>query len=62
MQIWSKLEHLADMVVSLRAHLGRAIEYDDAAEIRRLRAELAFAAKQRRDALTDLNHQIALCA
>ena len=62
MPIWNKLEHLAGMVVSLRRHLSRAIEYDDEAEMCRLRAELAFVAKQRRDTLSELNRQIALCA
>ena len=62
MLTWNKLEQLAGMVVSLRRHLGRAIEYNDEAEIRCLRAELAFVAKQRRDALSDLNRQISLCA
>ena len=62
MVTWYKLEHLAGMVVSLRIHLNRAIGYGDEGEIRRLRAELAFIAKQRRDALTKLNDQIALYA
>ena len=62
MLTWNTLEQLPGIVVSLRRHLGRATEYNDQAEIRRLRAELAFVAKQRRDALSDLNRQIALCA
>jgi hypothetical protein len=62
MLTWNKLEHLAGMVVSLRTHLNRAIGYGDEAEIRRLRAELAFIAKQRRVALADLNRQFALYA
>jgi hypothetical protein len=62
MQTWSKLEHLAGVLMSLRAHLGRAIGYGDEAEIRRLRAELAFVAKQRREALSNLYRQIALYA
>lgn len=60
MQIWSKLEYLVAAAGRLREHLCRATGYGDEDEIRRLRAELAFIAKQRRDAVSDLNDQIAL--
>jgi hypothetical protein len=62
MQAWSELERVVTSAAMLREHLYRAIGYGDEAEIRRLRSELAFIAKQRRDALTNLNDQIALYA
>lgn len=62
MEAWGELERAVTTAAMLREHLYRATGYGDEAEIRRLRAELAFVAKQRRNTLTNLNHQIALYA
>jgi hypothetical protein len=47
MKPWAELERLSAMLSMLHWHLTRAAEHVDGSEVRRIRAEIAFAEKQR---------------